>query len=324
MMQAANFSEQLLLDLVDGAERRDQEYQRAINEVQDVKSLVTKTPWLRYVKWEEIFLGRDMKELHTLTDLPKAEDDDGIIIINGVNKLLRECWDGYHDCLERGWQLLPFWLASVQRDKEDTKPFRSYIAPYTFTRYIGYWQSYIMFCIRMYEQTEETVQFTLEQRELLDSIQLLLSRWENGDKEELYDLVSRLSVALICHSDYARERSSLIYYSGVRGYNTEYKQWRQPQDYTTILAGLQFCIRIIMLERALPRTERDTFDEHSVMNPVEQFCLVRNKWLIDGESTCIIYGANYRYSIWIYTQDVELWYRRQQKCHYTEQNQMVC
>jgi hypothetical protein len=102
MMRAANFSEQLLLDLVDGAERRDREYQRAINEVQDVKSLVTKTPWLRYVKWEEIFLGRDMKELHTLTDLPKSDDDDGIIIINGVNKLLRDCWDGYHDCLKRG------------------------------------------------------------------------------------------------------------------------------------------------------------------------------------------------------------------------------
>ena len=131
MIQPENFSEQLLLGLVDGAELRDQEYRRVINEVQDVKSLVTKTPWLRYVKWEEIFLGRDMKELHALTDLPKAEDDAGILIINGVNKLLRECWDGYHDCLERGWQLLPFWMASVQRDKEETKPFRPYIAPNT-------------------------------------------------------------------------------------------------------------------------------------------------------------------------------------------------
>jgi hypothetical protein len=79
----------------------------------------------------------------------------------------------------------------------------------------------------MYERGEETVQFTSEQRELLDSIQLLLSRWENGDKEELYDLVSHVSVVLICHSDYTRERSSLIYYSRIRGYNTEYKQWRQ-------------------------------------------------------------------------------------------------
>ena len=108
MMQPTNFSDQLLLGLVDGAERRDQEYKRTINEVQDIGSLVTKTPWLRYVKWEEIFFGRDMKELHTLMDLPKAEDDDGIIIINVVNKLLWECWDGYYNCLEWVWQLLPF------------------------------------------------------------------------------------------------------------------------------------------------------------------------------------------------------------------------
>jgi hypothetical protein len=79
-MQPTNFSEQLLLDMVDGAERRDKEYQRAINEVRDITSLVTKTPWLRYVKWEEIFLGLNMKELHTLTDLPKIEDEDGTIL----------------------------------------------------------------------------------------------------------------------------------------------------------------------------------------------------------------------------------------------------
>jgi hypothetical protein len=88
---------------MDGIEGRDREYQWAINEVQDVKSLVIKISWLWYVKWEEIFLGRDMKELYTLMDMPKAEDDDGIIIINIVNKVLRDYWDGYHDCLERGW-----------------------------------------------------------------------------------------------------------------------------------------------------------------------------------------------------------------------------
>jgi hypothetical protein len=97
-----------LLDLIDGVERWDREYQRAINEVQDVKSLMTKTSWLWYVKWEEIFLGRDIKELYSLMDLPKAEDNDGNIIINIMNKVLRDYWDGYHDCLERGWQLLPF------------------------------------------------------------------------------------------------------------------------------------------------------------------------------------------------------------------------
>jgi hypothetical protein len=99
--------------------------------------------------------------------------------------------------------------------------------------------------------------------------------------EELKAALFKLSVALVCHSDYAKEPSSLIYYTRIRGYNIEYKQWRKPQDYMTILAGIQFCIRIIILEHALPMESRDEFTEHSALSPVMKFRKVR-KWLIDG------------------------------------------
>ena len=38
-----------------------------------------------------------------------------------------------------------------------------------------------------------------------------------------------------------------------------------------------------MLQSALPIAERDLFDENSEVTPIEVFCKVRNKWLIDGE-----------------------------------------
>jgi hypothetical protein len=98
-----------------------------------------------------------------------------------------------------------------------------------------------------------------------------------------------LSISLICHSDYSRTRSSLIYFTGVLGYNVDWKQWRQPQDYTTILAGLQFYIRVIILEYALPLEQRNAFTEDSEVNPVQQFCRIRNIWLIDGEGISFIY-----------------------------------
>jgi hypothetical protein len=75
----------------------------------------------------ETFAGQNMKDLYDYTTLPFREDVDGTIIGDVVSEYLRDCWNGYHDCLERGWQLLPFWLNSVARDKEDTKPFRSYL-----------------------------------------------------------------------------------------------------------------------------------------------------------------------------------------------------
>src|SRR5579859_4083415 len=98
---------------------------------------------------------------------------------------------------------------------------------------------------------------------------------------ELNKALWNLSVSLICHSDYAKTPSSLIYYSGIRRYNVDYKQWRKPQDYTTILAGIQFCMWIIILEHALLRESRNAFTEDSPVTPVMKFGQVR-QWLIDG------------------------------------------
>jgi hypothetical protein len=232
-----------------------------------------------------MFLGRDMKELHALTDMPKSEDVMEQLIVGAVDGMVRDCWDGFHDCVRRGWKLLAFWLASAVRGKEDTKPFRAHIAPYTLQRYIGYWQGYLLFCWRMYKRGDTGIQFTMEQQTLLKEVEKLLeSESESDVNGELMHVLLKLSVALICHSDYALEKSSLVYYSGVRGYNVDNKQWRQPNEYTTILAGLQFCIRIIMLESALPITQRHEFNERSLLDPVQTFLGVRNKWLIDGES----------------------------------------
>jgi hypothetical protein len=278
---------------VEEAEQRDKEYQCALDDVQDITSLVMKTPWQRYVKWAEMFLGRDMKELHALTDMPKSEDVTERLIVGAVDGMVRNCWDGFHDCVRRGWKLLAFWLASAVRGKEDTKPFRAHIAPYTLQRYIGYWQGYLLFCWRMYKLGDTAIQFTMEQRALLMQLERLLESESELESElesksevngKLMGVLLKLSVALICHSDYAHEKSSLLYYSGVRGYNVDNKQWRQPNEYTTILAGLQFCMRIIMLESALPTAERHEFNERTPLDPVQTFLRVRNKWLIDGES----------------------------------------
>ena len=62
-------------------------------------SLVTKTPWLRYTKWEQHFIDQDMKELHALTDLPQAADLEETLIANTVKDILHSYWDEFHDCL---------------------------------------------------------------------------------------------------------------------------------------------------------------------------------------------------------------------------------
>jgi hypothetical protein len=270
-----------LESLVGAARHQDEDYQRTINSVQDNTSLVTKTPWLRYNRWDKKFEGQDMQVLHMLTDLPTTGEPEETVLSACVAKILGDCWDGYHDCLTREWDLIPFWLRSVMLDKEDTKPFRSYIAPYTLARYIGYWQSYILFCYRMSELQDERLEFTREQIQYLIVVRNILNDYTEDDAQELEQVLFKLSVSLICHSDYAKAPSSLIYYTGVRGYNIDYKQWRKPQDYTTILAGIQFCMRIIMLEHSLPTATRNEYTEDSAVTPVMKFRQIRH-WLIDG------------------------------------------
>ena len=82
---------------------RDKKHQQEINTVQDNTSLVTKTPWLRYTRWDKKFTGQDMNELHALTDPPQATTAEEKLIWDAVGKTLERCWEGYHNCLEREW-----------------------------------------------------------------------------------------------------------------------------------------------------------------------------------------------------------------------------
>jgi hypothetical protein len=215
-----------------------------------------------------------------MTNPPETRDYAARRVWNVTARVLARCWDGFYDVLKRGWELLPHWIASAARDKESTQPFRSYVAPYTLQRYYGYWQSYVLFCLRASEMEDTPLEFTSSQSRLLERVRVLM---ETEDEATLESALLDLFTELISHSDYAKERSSLVYFTGVMGYNVEWKQWRQPHDYTTILAGLQFVLRIVMLESVLPVDVRDSIDEFSSRNPVDIFYGMRNRWLMDGE-----------------------------------------
>ena len=291
------------------AEVQDKNHQKTLNQVRDSQSLVTKTPWLRQTRWEETFVGKDMATLVKLTNAPGIHDHQERSVWQATAGLIERCFKGILDCQERGWTLIPFWLRSVDRNKEDTKPFRTFIAPYTLRRYAGYWQQYILFCLRAV-MTEDAVQFTVRQRDALLELNSML--YETDDELEIQAKILDLSILLIQHSDYTKKRSSLIYFTGVLGYNLQWKQWRQPLEYTTILAGLQFCIRVIMVEAALPTNLRNGFNETSVENPIQIFRKVRDIWLVDGEGIdpVINYFLTKRDTIWLYPPSVELWHSR--------------
>jgi hypothetical protein len=135
----------------------------------------------------------------------------------------------------------------------------------------------------MYQMDDRLVQFTERQNDDLQRVPILIHKGMLNSGDQLSKALLGLSVSLICYSDYAHVKLSLIYFTGVLGYNVKWKQWRLLQDYTPILAGLQFYICFIMLEAVLPMKRRGEFDEQLEMIPVNCFYTVREKWLIVGK-----------------------------------------
>ena len=92
-----------------------------------------------------------------------------------------------------------------------------------------------------------------------------------------------LSAELIMHFDYCKEKSVIRLFCGILGYNVGIGQWKRPSTYTPILAGLQFCIRVLMLEKALPQGTRDRFPDMFRADPLTTFKRIRDNWLVEGE-----------------------------------------
>ena len=283
---STNFLDVLIASSIRQANDRDEQHRITLNHVKDNSSLVTKTPWLRRTQWEKTFSGKNMEDLVKLTEAPGMRANAERTLWDSTARVVNKCIQGFLDCCERGWMLLPFWLASVDRNKENTKPFRQDIASDTIQCYIGYWQQYLQFCIRA-TLMEPSVQFTARQQDCIKDV-IDLTQFDD-DEPTLDTKVFELSVLLIQHSDYASQKSSLIYFCGVMGYNIEYKQWRQPHEYTKILAGVQFVIRMLLLESALPIGQRDDFSEDSEIDPIQAFRAIRDKRLVDGEGIILLY-----------------------------------
>ena len=57
-------------------------------------------------------MGRDMKMLHDMTNSRETWNYAARRVWDATGRILAQCWDGFHDVLERGWELLPHWIST--------------------------------------------------------------------------------------------------------------------------------------------------------------------------------------------------------------------
>jgi hypothetical protein len=224
-----------------------------------------------------------MAKLNELAAKPTMKEHDLFMVWESVRRLIKTCFEGILDCENRGWTLIPFWLASSNSTIAATIPFRTHFPAATIDRYASYWQQLFMFCLRgMDDMKKYGIEFTISQQQKLMKLRAILDS-DTIKPNILDELIFEISLLFIQYSDYIQQKSVLIYFTGVLGYHISWKQWRKPEDYTNILAGFQFCLRVIILESAIPQKERINWFEYSTLDPLKALRNVRDYWLTEDE-----------------------------------------
>ena len=147
----------------------------------------------------------------------------------------------------------------------------------------------MLFCQRTHG-VRDGVQLDTKQAEILQRLEDAISNPNpNSDRqsvEESIDLLTlEFSVSLIEHSDFKPETSAIKYFCDVMGYNLSEHRWKQPGEYTNFLAGIQFGIRVLLLESCLPTRERNDYKyrtehEKTGETPLLRFRKFHREWLV--------------------------------------------
>ena len=82
-------------------------------------------------------------------------------------------------------------------------------------------------------------------------------------------------------------RSSLVHFAGVLGIDRDQRRFRSASDYSYILAGLVYGVRILAVEKLIPREARE--DEEHQMEVRERFREQRAQYLVVGSYSPMSY-----------------------------------
>ena len=271
--------------MLDEAKGIDAAEEERLGIVDTDQYMVDKLPWMQRTSWLQEFAEKDMGAIVKKSWRPMKNEAELQLIWKSVGRVLDTCVEGVTDCVERNWRLISFWLNGSEAGKADSKPFNIDNDRTTIKRYKESWQRLICYCIRVQGEEDECgIQFLSDQKEILNELRDMAESNEE-DEEAIDALVLKVSALLIMHSDYALRKSALVHFFGVLGYDRRTKRWRGPNTYTPILAGVQFCMWVLILEYALPSGDRNELICMEGNDPLEIFRGVRDKWLVDGEAS---------------------------------------
>ena len=269
------------------AQSREVDSVRSGQAVVDDNTLSVRTPWLNRTKWQDRFAGKDMSTLVRLSDKPQQNEAWLVDVWRDLGRLIARCNDGLKDLVSRDWERILHWVASSNRESARKTPMNVHLKLKTVDEYALYWQRFICFCLRMLDENVEEMtgfKFTEEQRTTLEELRAIYILDGEGTNTGLkWKQLLRTSIRFIRQTVWDVGTPALVGFSGVLGYKKDTGRWREPEHYTNILAGILWCMRVLVLEYTLPMSNRNTIAQDEERTPLERVKQVRDECLVEDE-----------------------------------------
>lgn len=215
--------------------------------------------WLNFTKWH-VVLSRskhDMLQTYKFLRYPEAEDKRLRRLLRAWDVVRARALDTLEDVDHK--DALKWWV-SPKNEVASQNPFELPQNAKTLDQYSRTWEQFLCYMVRTVpadfdEPTETGVMYTKEQREAIEDIHDAL---DDDDSDvglaALASIVMRLC-RLVVTQDLSATKlydSPLMHYLAVRGIDEQTESFRGPMQYTSILAGVLWIVRLLALEMVIP------------------------------------------------------------------------
>ncbi|KAG6042747.1 hypothetical protein E4U33_001837, partial [Claviceps sp. LM78 group G4] len=250
-----------------------------------------KTGWWKRTQWVAHLGNSNLQYLAHAARLPRADEPELKLVADAVDELIEDCVKGLESAPMTARRL----IRGVGEDPHP-QPLGRLDQPDTQTRYANYWKRLICYMIRV-AQSEGSVSvhgddvtsrpivqqdtmedarrlfpWTNETREKAEIILQAVTR-RSGVKESIMEFSRCVVIQHVCDSDFA---NPVIHFMAVLGIHQDRGTLREGQDYSSILAGLVYCVRVISLELLLLSNGSRGTPE------ISNFKMQRREYLQDG------------------------------------------
>lgn len=226
----------------------------------EVKPLVYELDaWLNFTKWHAVLSKskHDILQTYEFLRYPGPEETRLRRLLRAWDIIKARALDTLEDTDHK--DALKWWV-SPKNEVASQHPFELPQSSKTLDMYSRMWEQFICYMVRTVpddteEATETGVTYTAEQRRAIEDIQDSLD--DDESEEGLPALASELMklCGLVIMQDLSAAKlydSPLMHYLAVRGIDEKAEGFRGPMQYTNILAGVLWMVRLLALELAIP------------------------------------------------------------------------